>query len=236
MRPIAIFYHCLYYTGMPPEFSIRAFEVVSEQMHILKKSGLLENCNEFHVGINGGDESRPFAAISIPPGARFMMHGLQSKSENLTVLNLGNWAMSHPGWNVLYFHSKGATHTDPIYKKHGDYWRNCMMRHCVWNWARCVKDLSVGFDSVGCHWLTGMGSDHSQNYWGGNFWWATSDFLRTIPSMYRRDRIRMSGIDSLESRFESEVWIGNGPRLPKVRDYHSANPSIRNACLNQTLS
>ncbi len=206
-------------------------EVVNEQMEMLRYSGLLDMASYFLVGINGGKESADYANLLIPAKATKVLHGLQSKSENLTIVEIEKWLPRINDWNVLYFHSKGATHKNQQQIFHGDQWRNCMMRHCVLNWRKCIADLDRGFESVGCHWLTGMGSDRSQNYWGGNFWWAKSEFLKTLPSITQRARIKESGINSLESRYESEVWLGNGPRLPIVRDYHKANPSIRGICV-----
>jgi hypothetical protein len=98
-----------------------------------------------------------------------------------------------------------------------------MMRNLIWGWKQCVFDLDR-YESVGCHWLTNQSQDFNQNLWAGNFWWAQASFLATLPSIYKRTRIEVSGIDSLESRFEAEVWIGNGPKLPKVKDYHRQHP------------
>jgi len=225
---IAIFYHCLFY--MNGDICVHAFDVVNEQMYDLEYSGLLEASKEFHVGINGGKESSDVARMTIPHKADLTLHGLASRSENLTILMIEDWVKTHPGWLVLYMHSKGATHNPGEGRDHTMIWRRCMLTNLVIQWRRCVRDLERN-DSVGCHWLEGMGSDKSQNYWGGNFWWARSDFLRTLPSLRDRDRVKLSGVESLESRYEAEVWIGNGPRKPRVKDYHPVNPSVRNACL-----
>jgi hypothetical protein len=189
-------------------------------MDTLKKSGLLDYASKFVVGINGGQESDELANLLLPPKAERILHGLDSRSENLTILEIEKWVKDNPDWNVLYFHAKGATHTDPDYAIKRAPWRRCMMRNLVTAWQRCVNDLDRGYESVGCHWLTNMGSDRSQNYWGGNFWWAKSNFLRTLPPMTERYRIKLSGISSIESRYEAEVFLGTGPRLPHVKDYH----------------
>jgi hypothetical protein len=36
-----------------------------------------------------------------------------------------------------------------------------------------------------------------------------------------RQRIKDSGIDSIDSRFEAEVILSIGPRLPKVKNYYA---------------
>jgi hypothetical protein len=219
MNPIAVFYHCVFCTGQPPKEFPNAYPIIQYQMQELEESGLIEHTAHFLVGVNGNCESLYTAMACMPKKAKYKLHGLKSRAENLTIIEIEKFVKDHPDWNVLYFHSKGATHTDVAYLKQVEGWRNCMMRHCVTNWTQCVQDLQ-SHDSVGCHYMVGMGTDKSQNIWAGNFWWATSNFLRTVPSMFERERIKESGIAALESRYESEVWIGNGKVLPNVKDYH----------------
>lgn len=215
---IAVFYHCLFYYGTPPDLRINAVEIINDHMAMLQISGLEATASEIIIGINGGPESVDVANTVLPRKARKVFHGLQSRAENLTIVEIEKWLPAHPDWYVLYFHSKGATHKD--HDPTRSRWRDCMTRNCVMNWRRCVQDLDAGFDSVGCHWMTGKQTPPGQSIWAGNYWWAKSNFLATLPSIMLRDRIKLSGIDSIESRYESEVWIGNGPKLPKIRDYH----------------
>lgn len=216
---VAIFYHCLLFRGDPPEFLPNAAAIVYEQMDHLRSTGLLERCDEMIVGCNGGNESVAVARQIIPPKARLVMHGLQSKAENLTIVEIEKWAPSHPGWAILYFHSKAATHQPgDDYHKFSSKWRREMMADLVGNWKDCVAALKAGNDIVCSHFMWGMGSDRSQHIPAGNFLWVTSDFAAKLPSMYHRDRIKQSGIAGAESRFESEVYWGNGPR-PKVHQW-----------------
>lgn len=217
MKPIVIFYHCLTHLGNPPELLPQAVDIIREQMTQLRASGLLASCAKFVVGINGDEESKEIANLLIPSKAEIIYHGLDSRNENLTICAMHEFAKANPGWYVLYFHAKGASRNEQT--EHGVNWRNCMMKNVITEWWRCIQDLDAGFESVGCHWMTNQ-ADGSQNIWAGNFWWAKSEFLRTLPSMTRRDRIKQSGIKSIESRYESEVWIGYGPRLPRIKDYH----------------
>lgn len=218
---IAIFYHGLFYFGTPPELSFNALDIVQEQWNQVQTSGLLDAASEIIIGINGGPESEEVARLVFPAKAKLVLHGLESKAENLTIVEMEKWVPSHPDWYVLYFHSKGVTHAaDSQYGKYSASWRRTMMGHLVGNWRNCVEDLRNGYEAAGCNWLTGMGWDKSQNIFGGNFFWARASFLSTLPSIYARQRIKDSGIASAESRYESEVWIGNGPRLPVVRVYH----------------
>ena len=218
---IAVFYHCYLINPLQSEVNEHAYYVTALQMTVLAQSGLASHASEIHICINGGDESRDLARLICPVKSNYVLHGLDSCNENLTIECLRQWAKSHPGWNVLYFHAKGASH--PPGHRMVENWRDCMMNHCVRGWTRCQLDLQKGFDSVGVHWLAGMGNG-SQNYWGGNFWWAKSNFLSTLPPITNRVQIKRSGIKHPDSRYEAEVWIGTGPRLPKVKDYHPGFP------------
>jgi hypothetical protein len=149
------------------------------------------------------------------------MHGLECKTENLTIYELEKWAPEHPGWFVLYLHAKGATHPhgSPYGETISKPWRQGMMQDLVTNWRRCVWDLESGYDIACSFWLWNM-CDGTQHLPEGNFLWVKSDFVAKLPSILERDRIKVSGIGSPESRWEAEVHWGNGPR-PKVKQYRS---------------
>jgi hypothetical protein len=229
MKPIAIFYHGLLFRDTEDHLLVNAVNIIREQVNSLFACGPLHSAAEFHVGLNGGRETLDVARLIFPVKAQIQLHGLQCKNENRTILMLEEWLKTHPGWYVLYFHSKGASHENP--HDFSNIWRRCMMRHAVTNWRDCVDDLNDGYDAVGSHWMEPPATPAGHHIFAGNFWWATSDFLRTLPSIMVRDRIKESGIDSIDSRYEAEVWLGNGPTKPKVKDYHpNWNPSRIESC------
>lgn len=215
---IAVFYHCLFTLGEPPEILPNALSIIAEQMFMMQESGLTDTADEIHIGINGGEDSLVCAQFILPAKANLVFHGSHCRNECRTIIMVEEFVKTHPNWLVLYFHAKGATH--PPTDSNGRAWRCCMMHHLVTEWSRCVEDLEQGFESCGCHWIRDL--IPGQRIWGGNFWWATSNFLKTVPSILSCARIRtgQSGISDLETRWEAEVWIGNGKRPPVVRDYH----------------
>lgn len=220
MSPIAIFYHCLFYRDNHQGPLPVALDIAKAQVSEIIESELLAHTSDFVVGINGGPESLLPAGVVFPPEAKLVFHGLKCHTENRTLLTLQDWLPGHEAWLVLYLHCKGATR--PPGETLRENWRACMMRNLVSRWRRCVSDLESGYDSVGCHWMSGDKTPPGQSIWAGNFWWARANYLMTLPSMMERARIVESGLDAVESRYESEVWIGNGPKLPKVKDYHPA--------------
>lgn len=209
---IAIFYHCLFFKDTGEPFD-RALPIVCEQMAQMNRSGLAAAASHFVIGINGGQESEPVSDLVLPKKAIKLYHGLSSKAENLTIMALEEWAKTHPGWLVLYCHAKGSTHPEgsPYGLNMSDPWRRTMMNYLVGAWRECVSELARGHDVVCCHWMWSL-ADGSQHIPAGNFLWVQSDFVRKLPSMMLRERIKQDGIAAVESRYEAEVYWGNGPR------------------------
>src|ERR1700690_4020635 len=147
MRPISIFYHCVLNGPHIPSEDY-AICVLQQQMSALKQSGLEDSASEVHVGINDYSGSSPLRCAFALPKSKLSIHA-NAKSEIPTMKMLQCWLK--PGWNVLYFHTKGVSHPNEAFY---EAWRQRMEHACVWNWRQCVSDLARGFDAVGCHWLT----------------------------------------------------------------------------------
>jgi hypothetical protein len=225
---IALFYHCLFYRD--GHVCQAAPIIVAEQMRELSSSGLLAAADEIHIGVNGGDESAVDAHALLPRRTNIIFHGQQCHTELRTLQMIERWVPDHPdGWGVLYFHSKGVTHA--VNEDHSNRWRRCMMKNAVTNWRACVSDLDSGYDAVGSHWMEPPQTPPGQYIFAGTVFWATSKFLSTLPPLAERAQIKLTGLDAPESRYEAEVWIGNGPRVPHVKDYHKNwNPSLIAGC------
>lgn len=206
-----------------------ACHLVSEQMTLLNSTGLTGSAAEFHVGINGGPESEDLANLFLPPKAVRHYHGLQCRNECRTIRMIEEWLPGHEDFLVFYFHTKCATHSasSPRFKL-DTAWRDCMTRYLILRWPVCTGDLESGYQAVGCHWMEPPQTPMGQRIFAGNFFWARASYLRTLPSILARDRIRTSGLDSPESRYEAEVWIGNGKTRPRIKDYHGPwDPMVR---------
>lgn len=227
MKPICVFFHGVF--QIDGKLLPAALPIIREQMGALKSSGLLDAASEMRVGINGWDSDYDLAKSVLPEKANIIFHGERCRNECRTLVLLENWLHEHDDeWHVVYFHAKGSS--KPLGDDMARRWRGCAMKHLVKNWRRCVADLEK-VESVGVHFMQPPATPPTQYIWAGNAWWARSSFLKTLPSIYERERIKVSGIDALESRYESEVWIGNGPRPPTHIDYHpNWNPSKIRTC------
>lgn len=219
--PIVIFYHCLLRLGSPPKVLPGAVDVIRFQVDCMQQSGLLEAASQFIIGLNDNEGGMYEAQSIISSPAKYILHGLESRSECLTIVALENWVKAFPGEAyLLYLHTKGASHpTDSPYRNGVSIpWMHGMTQDLVLNWRNCVADLDSGYEAACSHWMSGM-ADGTQHIPAGGFCWVRASFVRTLPSIFLRERIKISGIGSLESRYEAEVYWGNGPRQPNVRQY-----------------
>lgn len=219
MKPIAVFYHvCLSYTGDPPIPVDFASGIMAEQMRDLKDSGLEDAASEIVILSNGGVSNLLLAATLAPAKARLLDNGVEAQSINPSVNKIREWLPGHRDWHVCFFHNKGATHPGDHFNQ---VWRKCMESCVIWGWRGCVNDLERGYDSVGAHWLTTAryGPQVVTPFWGGMFYWATSNFLSTLPPVIEKPTCR-------DHWFQAEGWIGVGPRVPKTYDYRPHWPGM----------
>ncbi|HUD73961.1 MAG TPA: hypothetical protein VMQ76_02740 [Terracidiphilus sp.] len=210
MKPLCVFYHAILSGGTIPIDTGYAAALMGDQMEALKLSGLMDACDEFYVGVNGGDEDASIARMLAPAKAKMLTHGPGTTTEIPTLKCLAGWAASHPDSYVMYHHIKGVTHPyEAVYAA----WRQRMENAVVWGWRNCVADLEAGYDSAGAHWLTPEQFPtlvQGTPFWGGTFWWARADYLMTLPPL---------PAPTWQNRYEAERWIGQSPTRAHVHDY-----------------
>jgi hypothetical protein len=95
---------------------------------------------------------------------------------------------------ILYLHSKGISHPTP----NQDDWRMMMQHYLIANWRMAIDYLD-DYDVSTVNWRT-----HPCPHPSGNFWWARTDYLRTLDADYL----------STTDRMTHEFWLGT--KNPKV--------------------
>lgn len=242
-RPIAVFYHCLFSIGSRTGSSIEpalaplepgplpaALAIVRSQIVAMTRSGLLDAADRIFIGVNGGLEALKIVADLLPAKAVVRLHGLGCRNELRTLLMLEGFVDevsrldAKTDWLVCYHHAKGATH--PVGDDWNTRWRRCMERHVIGDWRSCVTVLEQGYDAAGAHYCIPPSTPAGQRIFAGNFFWARSRYLSTVTPLLDRERIRTSGVETLESRYEAEVYVGNGRRPPRVFDFHPGRASL----------
>jgi len=212
---IAVFYHCLIsarHRVIPEDY---AMEMVMSQMTAMMVSGLMEAASEVNVYVNGSPSEAAVISAVCDPKAKVLCNGVEANSEIPTMAEVHKWAVAHPKSLVLYHHTKGVSTPHQA-----DRWRERMERYMIWNWKDCVDLLlHQGFDAVGCHWLTPEANPGAiaSPFFGGNFWWAKSDYIARLPAL---------PTDTWENRYEAESWIGRGTPRPKIYDPSPGWPTL----------
>jgi hypothetical protein len=95
-------------------------------------------------------------------------------------------------FQVLYLHTKGASKITIPEQRNALAWQKFMLHGVLDNWKICEQHLDAGADLVGALW-----------YWHfkGNFWWARSDYLRTLTDPILMDH---------DYRNHAEFWCAWG--------------------------
>lgn len=210
-RQISIWHHSRLSGGDPPIDFEHAVCILAEQIIALQRSGLSAAASEIYFGVNGGADDAAAVQALAPERAQVIQHPDGARGEHPTLRMMQLWAKDHPGWYVLYHHVKGATHKgDEVWRA----WRRCMQRVVIHDWQACVRALEAGFDAAGPHWITAENCSVAPvpNYFGGNFFWVTSNFLNTLPL------IAPTAVERLHF-YDAEVLIARGSRPAKAMQF-----------------
>jgi hypothetical protein len=97
---------------------------------------------------------------------------------------------SQDEYAVVYAHTKGAADGSDTNMA----WRRSMTRKVIYEWEECLA-LLARHDAVGCHWVDNQHYPSDPPFFGGNFWWATSSYLRRLPA------------PASEDRWQAETWM-----------------------------
>lgn len=112
---------------------------------------------------------------------------------------------------VLYYHTKGVTseinHADSkVDMNCVTSWRRLLEYFCIELWHKSISVLKDGYDTSGSLYISDSGQ-YYHNYYSGNFWWATSDYIKTLPDIKDEYKKQLS-INKDLGRMVCEKWIG----------------------------
>jgi hypothetical protein len=186
-----------------------------EQIHSLCFSGLYEACDYLHVGINGNQplpQVLPKMNLTINNN-----HFLESD----TLKSLWDYANNNENIKILYFHTKGLSREQFAYNVNA--WRLYLEYFNIHNWKDCLSKLDK-YDCVGTEWvLTSALTDPSTNepliqhtpHYAGNFWWATSNYIKKLDPNYIYNPCKGW------TKWKCELWIGT--KNPNHYNYFSTD-------------
>lgn len=165
-----------------------------------------------HVGLVGSPQNRDDVQKFV---AKFWGHGFDvcasadTGYEQVTLNALREYVHGDDAETfVLYAHTKGAYDDTPF----NEDWRYAMTEQLI-RYAHTLTLYLYDHDAIGLHWLTPEEFPElvTTPFFGGNFWLATTDYLRTLPPV------------GTETRYDAEAWIGLNN--PKVHDLDPGWPS-----------
>ena len=180
---------------------------VSEHLNALTLSGLLEELDDLFLGIVGTPENRELVRQAFPA---VVVAESDKGWEQVTLQKLHNYSQKHKS-KVFYAHTKGAYQSDDLRR----LWRAAMTHDTVTRWRECVDALEE-VQVAGPYWIRSDLSEHVEHksFFGGNFWWACTSYLRQLPQL------------SVEHRWQAEGWIGLAE--PSVRIMRKGFPIYGN--------
>jgi len=111
-------------------------------------------------------------------------------------------------FDVLYFHSKGTVSGSPCVMG----WREILDYYCITQWPSCLDKLKQAS-------VVGVSDGYTNNIiMSGNFWWAKSEHIKTLPDPLRSDLYMGDQHDFYPIqpayRYAFERWIlSNNPEV-----------------------
>lgn len=180
-------------------------DILGRQLSRIKNSGLYEACQSISLGILGTEDITPFQEL-YPKLTILFQDSNPLLFERPTLIKLHEFCTLNPTNHVvLYIHTKGIKHFgNSIVCSNVNDWTQLMEYFNIDRWKDCVRALK-NHDACGVNWNAGF----YPPFFIGNFWWATSKYISTLPGQINDDYLA------------PELWIGSN--FPTVKCFHQSN-------------
>jgi len=147
-----------------------------------KASGLYEKSNKIYLSLFGDIEKHQEFLTDLKDLYSKIEYVLISNKEfdneadtlNFMLKKASEYSSNTP---MLYVHTKGVSHTHPILKKNINAWTRYLDLYTINKWEECIQGLEDN-DAAG-----GFYADDVIKHFQGNFWWANSSYIKTLPRL-----------------------------------------------------
>lgn len=164
-------------------------KIASEQLERIKKSGVYDASDEIFVVVLG-EKIPDFISKDKKLNVFYHKNVRLFEYPSLCFMKHLSKEIDFDCW---YIHTKGAT--SEIKDGPGAAnWRKYMEHFIIDKWEICLDFLN-NYGAVGVE----FNRYNYHDYFAGNFWWAKSEYIRTLPEIKNFD---------LSDRFGAEMWIG----------------------------
>ena len=168
-------------------------QILIDILGILRSSGLIDRLDMIWV-LNYGVDIADSVKVQFPKVAWVQCSRDVSGFEVPTIRALHKWSQlaseQDSNAHVLYLHTKGVSYRE-VYQQIED-WRRMMMYFLVEEHVACYHLLQSGlFDAIGSNYVTSP-----TRYFSGNFWWATTSYLSSLPDL-----------SITSGKYDAEHWV-----------------------------
>jgi hypothetical protein len=202
----------LYYHFYIPDTPSHWELLLYEQLDCIEGSGLHRHC-EVEICVSSNQENykklkENIKSYSFLKSSWFdtFIENNKNHYEGATLLKLYDECKNY--LNVGYIHSKGITNLTKSTNK----WRKTLEYAIIEKYQDNFEALKNNYDVSGIFWM------QSNLHFSGNFWWAKSSYIKTLPRPIIEDwRLHSYNDDFWKSKYRYEVWIGiNNPKVNEI--------------------
>jgi len=194
------------------EYSEDFWNTIENNKHIIKKYCFIHSCSMENVGTYRldylVDKLKNTNCVDIFDKIYILNIGLPIKNiygekyevinysnnillfENPTINFMQDFSQNNPNSYILYIHTKGVRY-NPNDNKEND-WIDYMLYFLVEKHKLCISILDNNYDTVGCNYWYDVNTNHIPPHYSGNFWWANTNYLRSLPSLSMEQPERMA--------------------------------------------
>lgn len=208
-KKIAVFYHLYQINNWR--------EILTAQYARMQSADLVKHMDYFYIGVNT-DNFSPLPDMKV--NNIVVNHYKESEADTLRAL--WEFCQIHADYNILYFHSKGVSHSychDLVWTKPAnmyiDNWKEYLEYFVIDRWRACLLQLET-HDCAGTEWPTPyvLELNNLTNYhYCGNFWWASSNYICQLDPDF-----------IYHSRHNCEFWIGTN--TPNAYNFWFSNRDL----------
>ncbi|RFC39882.1 MAG: hypothetical protein DID89_2727547549 [Candidatus Nitrotoga sp. CP45] len=156
------------------------FRIISEQYRKLKESGLYDASEKIVVGFVGGKNREQELNIPILEDPKFEVFVTEDPRdyEFPTLARVWKEAQENEeSFLCYYLHTKGASSVATPREDATNAWREYMEYFNIEKWEDCATVLKE-------YETCGVELQCEQSHYSGNFWWATSEYIKKLPNGY----------------------------------------------------
>lgn len=235
MKKLALYYHI----WSPPTSDVWKL-FLDEQIKRIYRSGITKYA-DINCGINGKSSERVYQFVKNYNWINVIeVSNTDEQYEGFTLKHLHQHSLNDTYEKIGYIHTKGISFLsgdrdhDPNRPGVRDSsqdktlisinsWRHFLECGCVDMWKRNV-DILDNYQTSGVNF-----SASPWPHYSGNFWWARSDYIKTLEDPIKRMNVKNGWADRRLS-FESWIGIGN-PKAHSIKNilfqaYYPQNDDI----------